>query len=179
MNRSLILSNISQATLAQLRKAAEAILKHAYAPYSHFPVGAVLLTESGRIFQGCNIENAAYPSGLCAEAVAIDQMVANLGQTPIRAAYIVCKGHSLALGPVGLAVSASMDLPPHRCGSTRRRWRVVRSEWRLASCCPIASGQQTCRRLACESRHRPVQERHVSFSAYMQRASQDCLNPPR
>ncbi|MHB8225889.1 cytidine deaminase [Acidithiobacillus sp.] len=73
MNRSLILSNISQATLAQLRKAAEAILKHAYAPYSHFPVGAVLLTESGRIFQGCNIENAAYPSGLCAEAVAIDQ----------------------------------------------------------------------------------------------------------
>ena len=74
MNRSLILSNISQATLAQLRKAAEAILKHAYAPYSHFPVGAVLLTESGRIFQGCNIENAAYPSGLCAEAVAIDQI---------------------------------------------------------------------------------------------------------
>lgn len=74
MNRSLILSNISQATLAQLRKVAEAILKHAYAPYSHFPVGAALLTESGRIFQGCNIENAAYPSGLCAEAVAIDQI---------------------------------------------------------------------------------------------------------
>ena len=96
MNRSLILSNISQATLAQLRKAAEAILKHAYAPYSHFPVGAVLLTESGRIFQGCNIENAAYPSGLCAEAVARSTRFANLGQMPIRAAYIVCKGHSLA-----------------------------------------------------------------------------------
>ncbi|MDA8115518.1 MAG: cytidine deaminase [Acidithiobacillus sp.] len=74
MNRSLILSNISQVTFAQLRKVAEAILKHAYAPYSHFPVGAALLTESGRIFQGCNIENAAYPSGLCAEAVAIDQI---------------------------------------------------------------------------------------------------------
>jgi cytidine deaminase len=92
----LIFSDISVATLAQLRQAAEAILEHAYAPYSHFPVGAALLTESGRIFQGCNIENAAYPSGLCAEAVAIGQMVATLGRTPIRAAYIACKGHSPA-----------------------------------------------------------------------------------
>ncbi|AEM46865.1 cytidine deaminase [Acidithiobacillus ferrivorans SS3] len=96
MNRPVILSDISEATLAQLRKAAEEILKHAYAPYSHFPVGAALLTESGHIFQGCNIENAAYPSGLCAEAVAIGQMVATLGPTPVRAAFIVCKGHSPA-----------------------------------------------------------------------------------
>ncbi|MHB8211432.1 MAG: cytidine deaminase [Acidithiobacillus sp.] len=68
----------------------------ANAPYSHFPVGAALLTESGRIFQGCNIENAAYPSGLCAKAVAIGQMVATLGRTPIRAVCIACKGHSPA-----------------------------------------------------------------------------------
>ena len=96
MNRPLMSSDISEATLAQLRKAAEEMLKHAYAPYSHFPVGAALLSESGRIFQGCNIENAAYPSGLCAEAVAIGQMVATLGPTPVRAAYIACKGHSPA-----------------------------------------------------------------------------------
>ncbi|QQD72206.1 cytidine deaminase [Acidithiobacillus ferrivorans] len=105
MNCPLIAAEISEATLAQLRKAAEAMLKHAYAPYSHFPVGAALLTGSGRIFQGCNIENAAYPSGLCAEAVALGQMIATLGPMPIRAAYIACKGHS----------------PAWPCGSCRQR----------------------------------------------------------
>jgi len=43
-----------------------------------------------------HIKNAAYPSGLCAEAVAIGQMVASFGRTPIRAVYIACKGHSPA-----------------------------------------------------------------------------------
>ena len=105
MNRPLITSEISEAALAQLREAAEEMLQRAYAPYSHFPVGAALLTGSGRIFQGCNIENAAYPSGLCAEAVAIGQMIATLGSMPIRAAYIACKGHS----------------PAWPCGSCRQR----------------------------------------------------------
>ncbi len=45
--------------------------RRAYAPYSNYPVGAALRTRSGRIFTGCNVENAAYPTGMCAERVAI------------------------------------------------------------------------------------------------------------
>lgn len=52
------------------RKLMEAALEarnHAYTPYSHFQVGAALLTKAGRIYQGCNIENAAYTPTVCAE----------------------------------------------------------------------------------------------------------------
>ena len=49
--------------------------RRAYAPYSNYPVGAALRTRSGRIFTGCNIENAAYPTGICAERVAIFKAV--------------------------------------------------------------------------------------------------------
>jgi len=47
----------------------------AYAPYSHYTVGAVVLTDSGKIYDGVNIENAAYPAGICAERVAIFKAV--------------------------------------------------------------------------------------------------------
>jgi cytidine deaminase len=49
--------------------------RRAYAPYSNYPVGAALRTKSGRIFTGCNVENAAYPTGMCAERVAIFKAV--------------------------------------------------------------------------------------------------------
>jgi len=49
--------------------------RRAYAPYSNYLVGAALRTKSGRIFTGCNIENAAYPTGMCAERVAIFKAV--------------------------------------------------------------------------------------------------------
>ena len=48
---------------------------HAYAPYSNYPVGAALLTSTGRIFTGVNIENAAYPTTMCAERVAVFKAV--------------------------------------------------------------------------------------------------------
>ena len=60
--------------LDRMFEAAKAARDRAYAPYSRFPVGAVVVTESGALFVGCNVENAAYPNGLCAEAVAIGQM---------------------------------------------------------------------------------------------------------
>lgn len=47
----------------------------AYAPYSHYPVGAAVLTSSGRIYDGVNVENAAYPTGMCAERVAVYKAV--------------------------------------------------------------------------------------------------------
>lgn len=61
---------------AALFEAASAARTRAHAPYSHFPVGAAIRTPDGRIHAGCNVENAAYPQGQCAEATAIGVMVA-------------------------------------------------------------------------------------------------------
>ena len=49
--------------------------KHAYAPYSHFAVGAALLCQNGRVFTGCNVENSAYGSTICAERTALVKAV--------------------------------------------------------------------------------------------------------
>jgi len=59
--------------MQSLMQQAIAIRKKAYAPYSHFRVGAAILLDNGKIVLGSNQENAAYPSGLCAERVAIYQ----------------------------------------------------------------------------------------------------------
>ncbi len=59
-----------------LLSAAKAVRENAYAPYSKFKVGAALKTRSGAIFTGCNVENAAYPEGTCAEAGAVAAMAA-------------------------------------------------------------------------------------------------------
>ena len=55
----------------ELIKQALCARKNAYAPYSHFSVGAALLTKSGNIYTGCNIENAAFGAGICAERAAV------------------------------------------------------------------------------------------------------------
>ena len=61
----------------ELLSHAKEALKHAYAPYSHYHVGAAILLENGKIFTGNNQENMAFPSGLCAERVAIYAAAAN------------------------------------------------------------------------------------------------------
>ncbi|WP_350336024.1 cytidine deaminase [Coralliovum pocilloporae] len=58
-----------------LFEAARAAQEKAYAPYSNFPVGAAIRAGSGAIYTGCNVENASYPEGWCAETSAIGQMV--------------------------------------------------------------------------------------------------------
>jgi len=63
------------AALTELFDAAVAAREHAYAPYSRFRVGAAIRAASGRIHAGCNVENAAYPVGACAEAGAVAAMV--------------------------------------------------------------------------------------------------------
>ena len=74
-----------------LLAAARAVRDNAHAPYSAFKVGAALLDEQGRIHGGCNVENAAYPLGLCAEAGAIAAMVA-AGGARIVAVVVVGEG---------------------------------------------------------------------------------------
>ncbi|MCS7010463.1 MAG: cytidine deaminase [Anaerolineales bacterium] len=62
--------------------------RRAYAPYSGYPVGAALRTKSGRIFTGCNVENAAFPHGMCAERVAIFKAVSE-GEREFEAIAVV------------------------------------------------------------------------------------------
>lgn len=71
-----------------LKEAAIAVRENAYAPYSHFKVGAAIRGASGSIYAGCNVENAAYPEGTCAEAGAIAAMVA-AGETRLEEVYVV------------------------------------------------------------------------------------------
>ncbi len=91
--------------------AARAARERAYAPYSHFAVGAALLDEQGRVHAGCNVENAAYPQGQCAEASAIAHLVL-AGGTRIVAAVVV-----------GVA-----DDPVTPCGGCRQRLREFASD---------------------------------------------------
>ena len=69
------MTRIDPKTLDEMKVIATKYAQAAYAPYSHYPVGAAVLGEDGRIYGGCNIENAAYPSGICAERVAIFKAV--------------------------------------------------------------------------------------------------------
>lgn len=76
-----------------LLQAARRVREQAYAPYSRFLVGAAILDEHGRIHAGCNVENAAYPEGVCAEAGALSAMVATGGRRA-RAVVVVGAGDS-------------------------------------------------------------------------------------
>ncbi|MBI4921188.1 MAG: cytidine deaminase [Devosia nanyangense] len=91
---------------ADLFAAAEAVRARAYAPYSRFSVGAAILADDGKIYAGCNIENAAYPIGNCAEASAIAAMVAGGGRRIVR-----------------LYVTGPGAAPVTPCGGCRQRIR--------------------------------------------------------
>jgi cytidine deaminase len=91
---------------AELFAAAEAIRAKAYAPYSKFQVGVALLADDGRVYSGCNVENAAYPIGNCAEASAIAAMIAGGGKR-IKRVYVTGPG----------------TLPVTPCGGCRQRLR--------------------------------------------------------
>jgi cytidine deaminase len=102
-----------------LISAAREAQDNAYAPYSKFKVGAALRTASGQIYSGCNVENAAYPEGLCAEASAIATMV-RAGEQHIVEAVVLGGGDRLCT-PCGgcrqkLREFATDDTPVHVCG---------------------------------------------------------------
>lgn len=93
--------------------AAKAVRHHAYAPYSGFFVGAALIDETGAIHSGCNVENAAFPQGACAEANAIGAMVAAGGKKIV------------AIAAVGGADDLEACTP---CGGCRQRIQEFASE---------------------------------------------------
>jgi cytidine deaminase len=73
---------------SQLIALAQDARQKAYAPYSNYKVGAALVTPSGRFFTGCNVENAAYPTSLCAERVAVFKAVSE-GERKFAAIAVV------------------------------------------------------------------------------------------
>ena len=81
--------------LAELFEAARAVQANAHVPYSRFPVGAAIRTPSGHVYVGCNVENAAYPQGVCAEASAISAMV-SAGEREIHVIVTVADGDHLS-----------------------------------------------------------------------------------
>jgi cytidine deaminase len=78
----------------QLRSAATEASRHAYAPYSHFPVGAAALVDDGRVVTGCNVENASYGLGLCAECGLVSELHASGGGRLVALACVDGAGPS-------------------------------------------------------------------------------------
>jgi cytidine deaminase len=83
--------------------------KHAYAPYSRFKVGAAILLQNGHIISGNNQENAVYPSGMCAERVALYYAAAQFPETPVS---------KIAITAIGGEKELNQPVPP--CGGCRQ-----------------------------------------------------------
>ena len=79
---------------AQLIQAASDARQWAYTPYSNYPVGAALLTASGRVYDGVNVESAAYPTTMCAERVAIYKAVSEGERNFVALAVVTANGGS-------------------------------------------------------------------------------------
>ena len=127
-------------------QAARDVMGNAYAPYSRFAVGACLRASSGRLYAACNVENAAYPQGQCAEASAIGMMVAAGDQ---RIAEVVVMGGAEGDGgpctPCGgcrqrLREFAGPDVPVHVCGPEGLRRSFTLGELLPASFGPANLG---------------------------------------
>jgi cytidine deaminase len=84
---------LPEALLQHMWAAARAAHARAYAPYSRFAVGAAIVDEQGAIHAGCNVENAAYPQGWCAEASALSALVLS-GARQVRGLLVVGSGGS-------------------------------------------------------------------------------------
>jgi cytidine deaminase len=102
------LESLTTIDISVVNKAFEAMEK-AYAPYSKFKVGAALLLEDGQIIQGNNQENIAYPSGLCAERIALFHANAQFPEIAVELICIVAKGD---LMPISQLISP--------CGACRQ-----------------------------------------------------------
>ena len=92
---------------SDLADLARNIAEKAYAPYSNFRVGAALITDSGNIYTGCNIENASYPATVCAEDVAVVKAISE-GEKSTETIAVAC-------------IDAESDTAIFPCGISRQR----------------------------------------------------------
>ena len=131
------------ADLDGLFEAAKAAQGNAYAPYSDFKVGAAVATPEGEVFAGCNVENAAYPIGTCAEAAAIAAMIV-AGRSRIAALLVLGEGEALVT-PCGgcrqrIREFAAPDTPIHVADPSG-----VRRTFRLEELLPFSFGPDNLR----------------------------------
>ena len=127
--------------LEAMLELARGALANAHAPYSRFRVGACVRAASGRLYAGCNVENAAYPVGQCAEATAIGAMVA-AGDREIVEAVVLTEGAE-PCPPCGLCRQQLAEFAPpgariHLCGPEGLRVTTT-----LGELLPLAFGRDT------------------------------------
>jgi cytidine deaminase len=91
------MKKLDQEQKIDLVRIASEVRKWAYTPYSNYKVGAAVLTDSGRIYDGVNIENAAFPVTVCAERTAIFKAVSN-GETNFQAIAVITKDGGMPCG---------------------------------------------------------------------------------
>ncbi len=104
---------------------AERALEHAYAPYSRFHVGAALLTRGGRVYRGCNVENASFGLSICAERNAVFQAVAEGERDFVAIAIVDAQGHGAS--PCGACRQVLHEFAPGLIVYWRdARGRIVR-----------------------------------------------------
>src|SRR3954471_23298551 len=126
-----------------LRERAFAAMDRAYAPYSSFKVGAALLSSDGSVSEGCNVENASYPAGVCAERVAVASAVTR-GSRAFEAIVIATEA-SEPSPPCGICRQVLVEFSPHMTVvSVNRAGREQR--WVLDELLPMAFTPQSLTR---------------------------------
>lgn len=96
--------------VSALREAADSARQHAWCPYSNFPVGAALESDDGRVFVGCNVENASFPAGTCAERVALGAAVSAGARRFTR--IVITSAVSSPTPPCGICRQALVEFAP-------------------------------------------------------------------
>ncbi len=119
--------------LEMLREEARRAMGAAYAPYSGFKVGAAVETDDGRVYGGCNVENASFSATMCAERVAIGAAVAS-GARSLRRVY-VCSTSDHPVPPCGICRQALSEFGPDLDVISEGAAGAVRN-WSLAELLP-------------------------------------------